>query len=129
MNLFELLVSAIAAGMTHAARAEDGPVVSPPAPIRRRGTFDYLGEDGRSHFMFHLARRSDRSVRVYILKHPSYGGRSDGMHETHRLFGNDRQWICWTGDLWNTADALVVAAEWAERTCGYIETGRFERRR
>jgi hypothetical protein len=62
--------------------------------------------------------------RIYIDAQPSYGGRSDDLHSTHRLRDGTRYYICWTGSLTTLASAIRVATLWADSTHTYIATGR-----
>ncbi|MDA3923985.1 MAG: hypothetical protein PF904_04710 [Kiritimatiellae bacterium] len=85
----------------------------------------YQTNDGRDNFTFSI-ERDRRSFRIYIDKHPSYRNRATDAHSTHRYSDGDRHYICWDGKLNNWAEAEDIATAWAERTQGYIRTGRFQ---
>jgi hypothetical protein len=81
---------------------------------------------GRGQYAFTFSWiETERSWRVYIDVQPSYGLRSKGAVETHRLGLPSRPYICWTTSLRSYEDARAVAALWADSTQHYIATGQF----
>ena len=85
----------------------------------------YRTEDGLADYFFSFERQRDGSYRAYIVSQPSYRGRSDDMHSTHRLRDSGgRPYVCWTRPLRSEQDAREVAALWADCTQEYIRSGR-----
>lgn len=84
----------------------------------------YRTTDGRADYYFSFEELSDGTWRAYIEGQPSYQGRSDGAHSTHRLTEGDRKYVCWTRELYSLEEAKQVAALWANKTQEYIRTGR-----
>ena len=77
----------------------------------------YRTESGRYYFKWSFEEQSDGEVRIYILDQPSYGGRADGAHETHRYgLSSDRPYICYEPPPDNREAAIQIAKAWAERT-------------
>jgi hypothetical protein len=60
---------------------------------------------------------------MFILDSPSYGGRDDGVHITHRIREGDDWLVCWVGPVPSIEDARVVCANWSCFTERYIMTG------
>jgi len=84
----------------------------------------YRTSDARADYEFAFVRTAD-AWRVYILWSPDYAGRDDGAVATHRLSDEaGRRYVCWTGRLQSTEDAMRVAAAWADATQRYIATGK-----
>jgi hypothetical protein len=77
-----------------------------------------LGTDFKFAFDF-----NDGCFEIHILEQPSYGGRDDNNHLTHRITTDSGFKICWTGELRNLAEAKAVAAKWACLTEAYILKG------
>lgn len=65
----------------------------------------------------------DGNYVIHILNQPSYNGRPDGGHETHRLSLNGGHVICWTGAMPTLLIAKTIAGLWADHTENYILTG------
>jgi|GEM_PF-1152636 len=84
----------------------------------------YRTSDGEEDYVFDFVRRLD-GWRVYIVSSPSYGSRSTGSIETHRLTDGGRRFICWDRPLSTLDDAKSVAALWADATQAYRKTGTF----
>jgi hypothetical protein len=85
----------------------------------------YRTRDGRADYGFSIERQSDGTYRPYIASQPTYGSRSTGAHETHRLTGaGGRKFVCWDRPLHSEEEAKNVAALWADATQAYILTGR-----
>jgi hypothetical protein len=85
----------------------------------------YRTRDGGSDYGFSIERQSDGTYRPYIASQPTYGSRSTGAHETHRLTGaGGRKFVCWDRPLHSEEEAKTVAALWADATQNYIRTGR-----
>lgn len=88
-----------------------------------RHTCSYRTKDGRADYRFSFEEQSDGSWRAFIVSQPSYNGRDEGAHSTHRLTDGGRRYICWTRSLWSLSDAQSVAALWADATQNYIRYG------
>jgi hypothetical protein len=84
----------------------------------------YRTKDGRADYQFSIERQSDGTYRVFIISQPSYGDRSTGAYETHRLTAGGRRYVCWNQPLGSQEDAMSVAALWADATQRYIKSGR-----
>lgn len=85
----------------------------------------YRTRDGCADYRFGFARLTDGTWRVYIMRRPNYGSRDTSLHATHRLRDiNGHYYVCWTNPLQSNAEALQVAALWADNTQEYIRTGR-----
>lgn len=84
----------------------------------------YRTRDGQADYGFSFERLSDGSIRPYITSMPSYGGRSTGLHTTHRLQDGGRYYVCWDRPLYNVADVKQVVSMWSDLTQEYIKTGR-----
>ncbi len=61
---------------------------------------------------------------IVILDQPSYGGRDDNLHVTHRHLDGDDYRVCWTGPMSTLNEAKKVAGFWADFTERYILTGK-----
>ena len=88
-----------------------------------RHRLDYTTPRG-SHFTFSL-ERSAGSWCAYIERQPSYGGRAEDSHTSHRLTGTSgRRYVCWAGPSARLEQIVHVAVRWAHFTERYIATGR-----
>ena len=87
------------------------------------GIYDYTSRDGYD-FQFDL-QPAGYEVRIYILEQPSYDGRPEDGHSTHRLGLNSDPYVCVDATLvpTNVPDALSWLVYWAEETATYIRTG------
>ena len=83
----------------------------------------YRTKDGQADYRFTFENQSNGTWRVYIASQPSYRGRSEGAHETHRLTDGGRKYICWTTAIRSLPEAKQVAALWSDKTQDYIRTG------
>ena len=86
-------------------------------------TINYRTRDGKADYRFSFEQQGDDSWRAYILSQPSYQGREEGAHPTHRLSDGGRKYVCWNTGLKSLAQAKQVAALWADSTQTYIRTG------
>ena len=84
----------------------------------------YRTRDGADYFRFSIEPLATGAWRPYIVEQPSYGGRDEGAHATHRLSDGGRKYVCWTSTLPTLEQAQRVAAMWAEATQEYIRTGK-----
>lgn len=86
----------------------------------------YRTKDGRADYGFSIERQSSGEYRAYITSQPSYQGREDDGHASHRYTDSrdNRKFICFEGNVKSEADAKKVAAVWADRTQEYIRTGK-----
>ena len=85
----------------------------------------YRTSDGLEDYVFDFIALDD-GWRIYIVRQPSYGGRDESLHVTHRLIDGDRYYVCWDSPLRRLNDAKAVAALWADATQSYRRRGRFE---
>ena len=83
----------------------------------------YRTKDGHADYRFSFEEQHDRNWRAYIVCQPSYMGREDDAHSTHRWSDGARKYVCWTIPLRSLAQAKQVAALWADCTQKYIRTG------
>jgi len=86
-------------------------------------TIHYRTKDGQADYSFNIERQRDGTWRPYIERQPSYQGRADDGHVTHRLSDGPRKYVCWDAPLRTEAEAKSVAALWADMTQKYIRTG------
>ena len=84
----------------------------------------YRSSDGCADYEFSFEEQSDGTWRAYIEDQPSYHGRSEDAHSTHRLSSWGRKYICWTHPLETVDEAMQVAALWSDKTQDYIRSGR-----
>lgn len=63
------------------------------------------------------------SWRAYIVRQPSYQGRSESLHDTHRLRDGSRLFVCWTRPVLTFKDSVAIARLWCEKTDAYIHDG------
>ena len=86
----------------------------------------YTTLDRRHTFVFDFVYvEAIRSWRIYITQQPSYRGRPQGAHQSHRLNDGRGPFICWDCPIGTLDEAKGVARVWADATQIYIETGRF----
>ena len=91
-------------------------------PMRTTKIF-YKTRDGQANYRFSFEEQPGGSWRAYILDQPSYRGRDEGAHTTHRLSDGTRKYVCWNSTLPTLDAAKTVAALWADKTQDYIRTG------
>jgi hypothetical protein len=84
----------------------------------------YRTKDGRADYSFSYERQSDGTWRAYIVSQPSYGGRDEGAHPTHRLSDGCRKYVCWSAPIPSFEQAKQVSAIWADATQEYIRGGK-----
>lgn len=87
----------------------------------------YRSNNGKYYFEFAFENTGD-FFYAHILDQPSYRGRDDGLHPTHRLssnFSGATKRICFGNDNdVKTLSAVRKYSEaWAEATVKYIERG------
>lgn len=87
-------------------------------------TIYYRTRDGRADYGFSFERLPNGTFRAYIDSQPSYQGRDEGAHPTHRLRDGSRPYVCWTDPVRSEDHIRQVAATWADATQEYIRTGR-----
>ena len=83
----------------------------------------YRTKDGRADYSFSFEQQPDGAWRAYIADQPSYQGREDDAHTTHRLSDGGRKYVCWTDPLRSLEQVKQVAAMWADATQKYIQSG------
>src|SRR4051812_7707609 len=59
----------------------------------------YYTTIGRHRFDFELVPIRDGTMRIYILRQPSYGRYSADLVDTHRYRDGDRYYVCIQGHL------------------------------
>ena len=104
---------------------------SPAESVDMASTTDtYRTRDGRAYFKFRFVPQGFFFTHweIDILAMPSYGGRSEGLHETHRLPSDrsDCRYRVCIGDessVSSLSDARRWAGSWAEETWKYIQWG------
>lgn len=75
-------------------------------------------------FRFNIQRNHQGTYDAVILDQPSYGGRPEGAHETHRLPApNGFAKVCFKTPARDLPSAVAVALHWAECTSAYIRNG------
>lgn len=86
----------------------------------------YRTKDGQADYGFSIERQSDGEYRSYITSQPSYRGRSESAHDSHRYTDSrdNRKYACFEPMPRTESDAKKVAASWADRTQEYIRTGK-----
>ncbi len=98
------------------------------AAFQHEGEYDYTTK--RSGFVFKfILQKVSGVVRIYITQQPSYAGRSENLHETHRIKDSERNayFVCTdpNNPPTNIQDACTWLVMWAEGTDAYIRTGEF----
>ncbi len=85
----------------------------------------YRTKDGRADYGFQLVTLSNGTERAYITSQPSYQGRDDSSHPTHRLTDEGgRLCVSWNPGLKDRAVMKRIIALWAEYTQDYINSGK-----
>jgi hypothetical protein len=85
----------------------------------------YTTLDRQATFRFDFVQVSAHEWRVYITEQPSYNGRPDGTHPSHRLTDARGRYICWVPAPTTLDQAKGAARAWADATWDYILTGVF----
>ncbi len=84
----------------------------------------YRTKDGRADYGFELCTLSDGTERAYITSQPSYQGRDDSFHPTHRLSDSKGRYVCWNTPVRSREGMKQIASLWADCTQDYIRTGK-----
>lgn len=87
----------------------------------------YRTNDGGAHFCFRFVEEGNGNWRADIQSQPSYGSRSSGLHDSHRLpsiTAKTRHQICYGTTPRSLRDAQKWAEAWAEATWTWIRDGR-----
>lgn len=79
-----------------------------------------MSSDGSYNFDYRFV---DGEWRAYIRSQPSYGGRDDDLHSTHRHRDSRGHYVCWTEPIESREECEAVAKAWARGTDRYIRTG------
>lgn len=87
-------------------------------------TLYYRTKDGQADYKFSFEQVNDRSWRAYIVEQPSYKGRAEDAHSSHRFSDGSRKYVCWDVPLKTESEAKSVAGLWADSTQEYIKTGK-----
>ena len=89
------------------------------------GTAKYRTKDGQEDYVFSFERQSTGKWRAYILRQPSYNGREETAHASHRLSDGPRKYVCWLPEPTTLPECKRIAAYWADTTQNYRRTGVF----
>lgn len=92
-----------------------------PSLASKRITY-YRTKNKRTDYGFEL-QQLPGGWRIYIVSQPPYGNRNTNAHPTHRLSDGGRKYVCWDTPIRSEADALDIAAKWADATEDYILKG------
>ncbi|GHU30478.1 hypothetical protein AGMMS50256_17480 [Betaproteobacteria bacterium] len=86
----------------------------------------YRTQDGQADYSFSFEPQSNGEIYIYIFKQPSYQGRNEDAHATHRYTDSrdGRKYICREPQPRTESDARKVAAAWADLTQEYIRSGK-----
>ncbi len=102
------------------------------------GEFHYTTRDGRHDFRFNLIPADilkphdawwiPNEVVIFVVEQPSYNGRNNDGHSTHRIkYWHDKRHFISIGrdqdPPTSVPDALKWAIHWAEQTAKYVDTG------
>jgi hypothetical protein len=100
------------------------PLSAEPEPGEVR-TIIYRTRDGTVDYQFRIVKFNDGNYRLYIISQPSYNGRPEDGHSTHRYWDEELgcHYVCWSVDITSYEDAKTIAAKWAEGTQQYRRTG------
>lgn len=118
-----------AAGSPRAAPRGTGttPRQMPSQQRDETGPMVYFANDrhGRPDREYHFSyKRVGGTWRAYILRMPDLDSRSGGSAETHRLWDNNRPYICWDRTVTTLKDMQIISREWADSIQEYIATGK-----
>lgn len=84
---------------------------------------DGYGYEQDGKFIFKIKKHADNDWRAYIVQMPDLEGRSDSLHDTHRLHDASGYYVCVQGKV-DTRERMVgIAKFWATRLHRYIKTG------
>lgn len=86
---------------------------------------DYTTLDRRMTFRFDFVQLDSGLWRIYVVRQPSYEGRSTSFASSHRLADRRGTYVCWDAPITTLDAAKGVARAWADATQTYVETGRF----
>ena len=75
------------------------------------------------YYIFRIKRRLD-GYRCYIVRTPSFRGRSTSAHTIHYLTDSAGKYICFTAKINKLQQAQTLCRTWADQAQKYIETGR-----
>ncbi len=107
----------------------DGTTVScDPQPLTHRTCCRafYRTKDGCADYGFEFCTLPDGSFRAYITSQPSYQGRNESSHSTHRTFDHAKgmQLIDWADPVPSLESIKAIASMWADCNQEYIRTGK-----
>ena len=84
----------------------------------------YRTKDSEADYRFRFHRQwLSGNYRVYIVSQPSYRGRDESLHTTHRLTDSSGYYVCWTTPIRSEHNAHQIASMWADKTQEYIKYG------
>jgi hypothetical protein len=100
--------------------------IYPPKDMNMASTerIYYRTKDGRADYGFEIVTLPNGTERAYITSQPSYQGRDDTSHPTHRLSEGARKYVCWDAPIYGRDAMKAVVALWSDCTQEYIKTGR-----
>lgn len=85
----------------------------------------YRTNDGQAYFEFNFVKVG-QFYEIDIIRTPNYNGRSEGLHETHRLPSDRGGYkVCFAAESAVTSleRARKWVEAWSEGTWRYIKTG------
>lgn len=69
-------------------------------------------------------KRVNGSWRAYILRMPDLKDRNSSGVVTHRLYDNDKPYVCWDRPVDTLEDMQTISKVWADNIQEYIATGK-----
>lgn len=85
----------------------------------------YRTKDSSADYGFEFRTMPDGSERAYIFSQPSYQGRDEGLHPTHRRpdVNTQEKYVCWDQKIYSRGECKEVAKLWADSTQAYVNSG------
>lgn len=84
----------------------------------------YRTKDGLADYGFELVTLPNGTERAYITSQPSYQGRNESSHPTHRLSEGSSKYVNWSETVYDRDLIKAIAARWADCTQEYVRTGK-----
>lgn len=94
--------------------------------IQQTERFSYRTKDGKGNYVFELKTMLDGTERAYILSQPTYQGRRETPHSTHRCTdaSNGSLYVDWYPPVCSRNIIKEIAKLFADCTQEYIKTGK-----
>lgn len=89
-------------------------------PVNYYANARHNQKDRWFQFMY---RKINGEWRTYILRMPSFNGRSEDLHLTHRYKKDNTYWICYDPQPSTLEGAQSISRVWSDRELEYISTG------